>query len=412
MTIYPSVFGSTSVFGDSLPGPDAASSTPGPLDHPTNESPLSAEAATQASPIAADSLPAIDDILTPEQTPSSQPEHATPADSSIAPEATALNGKSAAEEFSALTTNAARPEGVFTTPDSLASAGSVSIPAPNEADPTESLFEGTHREPPMMGSTQIAPAAEYAAYDPRNARLELDDPDGSGRGWVIGLMATVAAGLIVVAGLFSFTDFFGGDGPETAATDDNLTSPLTPSEGSGESTEDLGGGQDGSTASSTDASALNANGLDEGTDLTVSTEDPPASPDTAVDGSAPDNDTGSGDDEPTSTSVLTADSAQLVDDFRLRLTNNGLTTGSLLPYELTNFGNSLCNFARDSSTTAEFSDVRARSIDNANSDLATDELNLVIDAAIVTFCPAEADRLGISAENLQIDEPNDEDGDN
>ena len=392
-----SVFSETTVFGD--PPSDMAPLSPSTsaLDHPTNESPLSNPVPMPPSEVASTNGLVSHDADTSDQI---QPSESSSTSTPVAGASTS-NGVPLAEELSTQTTNAARPDGVFTTPNSAASSGS--IPAENRAQPTESLFESTLREPPMAVNTQVAPPNAYDPYgDPRIARLELDDFEGSGRTWALGIMAVAAAGLIAVAGIFTFTDVFGGDDSETAATDDDVASPITSAEGSQAPTDG------GSTASSTDASALNANSPDDATDATLDTQDPSAGPDTTDNGSV-DSDS----NNPTGTSVLAADSTQLVDDFRLRLTNNGLTTGSLLPYELTNFGNSFCGFARESATTTEFSEVRARAIENATSDLAINELNLVIDAAIVTFCPAEADRLGISAGNLQIDddEDNDEDDD-
>ena len=84
-----------------------------------------------------------------------------------------------------------------------------------------------------------------------------------------------------------------------------------------------------------------------------------------------------------------------VDNFRQLLNLNGLTSGNLLPYELTNFGNAFCRYAEVSPSLSEFDVYRAEAISQTETDLTSDELDLVIDAAVVSFCPSEADRLGI-----------------
>ena len=110
-------------------------------------------------------------------------------------------------------------------------------------------------------------------------------------------------------------------------------------------------------------------------------------------------DKGSDDDAPDqSTDVAASPDRDLVAQFRQLLNTNGLTSGNLLPYELTNFGNAFCRYAQASSNPGEFDVYRTEAITKTATELNNQELNLVIDAALITFCPTEADRLGVVIE--------------
>lgn len=89
-----------------------------------------------------------------------------------------------------------------------------------------------------------------------------------------------------------------------------------------------------------------------------------------------------------------------VTQFRQLLNDNGLTSGNLLPYELTNFGTAFCRYAEASNNPTEFDSFRSQAIEQTATELNPTELHLVIDATLVTFCPDQADRLGISVKPL------------
>ncbi|MFV0525893.1 MAG: hypothetical protein ACK5RL_15505 [Acidimicrobiales bacterium] len=97
---------------------------------------------------------------------------------------------------------------------------------------------------------------------------------------------------------------------------------------------------------------------------------------------------------PSQTST-TASTAEQVAMFRGLLEDNGLTSDELSDTDVVQFGTSFCALARISDATT-FDDYRDQAIsETEETDLSDDELKLVIDAAVLSFCPNEAERLGI-----------------
>ena len=101
----------------------------------------------------------------------------------------------------------------------------------------------------------------------------------------------------------------------------------------------------------------------------------------------------------TTTSIDTTTTApiiDLVDGFRATLEENGLTSKTLTDDQIRTFATDFCERARNSSDADEFSDARNDAIEATQSLLSPDELALVINTAVATFCPEEAARLNVT----------------
>lgn len=100
--------------------------------------------------------------------------------------------------------------------------------------------------------------------------------------------------------------------------------------------------------------------------------------------------------DPAASSTLVAGDAALVTSFRDLLVQQGLTSDKLSDTEIQSFAASFCVFAQSSDNGDEFNVFREQAISETQSSLDPASLNKVIDAAVITFCPAEATRLGIT----------------
>ena len=102
--------------------------------------------------------------------------------------------------------------------------------------------------------------------------------------------------------------------------------------------------------------------------------------------------------ESSASTVLQPDRSpdELVADFRALLEENDLTSGSLTDEEIVTFGSTLCVFAASAEEPEDFDALRELAIADTESELSDVELTLAISAAIVVFCPLEAERLGIA----------------
>ncbi len=81
--------------------------------------------------------------------------------------------------------------------------------------------------------------------------------------------------------------------------------------------------------------------------------------------------------------------------FRSILADNDLASDELPDAEIRAFADSFCGMAAGAADDDDFDDIRDAAVEATNSDLADRDLRLVIDAAVISFCPDEADRLGI-----------------
>lgn len=100
--------------------------------------------------------------------------------------------------------------------------------------------------------------------------------------------------------------------------------------------------------------------------------------------------------DPGASSTLAEGDAALVGGFRALLVQQGLTSDKLTDTEIQSFAASFCVFAQSSDNADEFNVFREQAISETQSSLDPASLNKVIDAAVITFCPDEATRLGIT----------------
>jgi hypothetical protein len=98
----------------------------------------------------------------------------------------------------------------------------------------------------------------------------------------------------------------------------------------------------------------------------------------------------------TSSATTTATALSEVDGFRAILEENGLTSESLTDNQIRDFATDFCERARSSDDAEDFVNVRDEAISAANTRLSSSELTLVINTAVITFCPEEATRLSIT----------------
>lgn len=170
------------------------------------------------------------------------------------------------------------------------------------------------------------------------------------------LVIGVAAVLAVIAIGVSALLLRGGDDSTTAAGDTSTTLP----------------GATVSTAATLPAATTPASVVDPNATTTVAPADPAAS------------------------SSLAEGDATLVGGFRALLVQQGLTSDKLTDTEIQSFAASFCVFAKSSDNADEFNVFREQAISETQSSLDPASLNKVIDAAVITFCPDEATRLGIT----------------
>jgi hypothetical protein len=84
------------------------------------------------------------------------------------------------------------------------------------------------------------------------------------------------------------------------------------------------------------------------------------------------------------------------------LADGGLDSGLLTDANLEDFGDTFCVFAAVADDSTEFAELRARTTGQSTADgpdaadaLTEEELARTIDAAVVAFCPDQAERLGL-----------------
>lgn len=97
----------------------------------------------------------------------------------------------------------------------------------------------------------------------------------------------------------------------------------------------------------------------------------------------------------TTTTISEAQVEAQIAEFRAILLQNELNSEGLSDDQIEQFGSTFCIFAASSADEAEFAQFREEAIDEANSEVDTDGLELVIDTAVVVFCPDQAERLDI-----------------
>lgn len=91
------------------------------------------------------------------------------------------------------------------------------------------------------------------------------------------------------------------------------------------------------------------------------------------------------------------DPTGLVARYRDELAARDLVSTSLGDDDLTRFGYAACVFAASAEGPADFDRFRASAAADADTTLSDAEMEVVIDTAVVVFCPVDAQRLGITA---------------
>ena len=163
----------------------------------------------------------------------------------------------------------------------------------------------------------------------------------------------IVGAIVVVGGAIVFTQRGGGD--DTAAEDTTTTV-----EGAEEAPDEESG------------------------DSTTTTADPDESA----------SSTSAADESSTTTAVEPAGDPQA---FRAILTDNGLSSEQLTDEQIQDFGDTYCGFANLSDDEDAFEELRQSTIDDADSDLSDEGLGTIIDAAVIVFCPDQAERLDIDS---------------
>jgi hypothetical protein len=226
---------------------------------------------------------------------------------------------------------------------------------------------GQFGDPP----TAQSPAVDGGTHPPTSASAPSPASLGEERRSSVGLVLAVVIALVVLGG-GGYLLLSGGDEEDSASgaetTDDDSA---TTSEGDTDTA--AGAAADDSSPTPT-------------TDDTGDTDDTSGADDPADDETADDTST-----------TLAADPTQ-IDQFRSLLRENGLTSDKLADADVLGFGSSFCALAASSSSPEVFDEFRQDAIDStANTSLDPGELGMVIDSAILAFCPDEADRLAIGA---------------
>lgn len=134
------------------------------------------------------------------------------------------------------------------------------------------------------------------------------------------------------------------------------------------------------------------------------TADPPPAP--QADGADGPGDAQLGSDQghPFGTASLNSeagDAAQtdptgLVARYRQELAARDLVSTTLGDDDLTRFGYAACVFAASAEGPADFERFRTAAVADADSPLSDADMEMVIDTAVVVFCPVDAQRLGIT----------------
>ncbi len=97
-----------------------------------------------------------------------------------------------------------------------------------------------------------------------------------------------------------------------------------------------------------------------------------------------------------STSTPPRDPDELVAEFRTVLEEHDLTSGSLSDDEIITFGTTLCVFAASADEPDDFQALKDLAIEDTESELSDVELSVAISAAIIVFCPLDAERLDVT----------------
>ena len=191
---------------------------------------------------------------------------------------------------------------------------------------------------------------------------------GSGIGQALLIIGGIVAAVLV--GGFAYFILTADDVGQTATGNTTETSAGNGSETTTETTIDSETDETDTTDTSDQAT--------ETSDQTTETSDQATDTDTTSD-----------------TDTTTAPLSSLVAEFRGILEDNDLTSDSLSDDQIQTFATDFCARAGVAEDSEAFEDIRQAAIAGTESELTAEELGLVIDAAVMTFCPAEAERLDV-----------------
>lgn len=209
----------------------------------------------------------------------------------------------------------------------------------------------------------------------------VGEPEKSGGGILQAIL--IVFGMVAVAILGGLAYFYLTNGSgETTATDD------TTAVDTGDET--------------TDPTDPVAEAPDESTESTPAPDETPEEPapdegtgDTTPDGSDGEPVEPEEPEDPEDQTTTTAAATPELGEFRQILSDNNLTSENLTDDAITNFAQDFCAMAADAPDAAAFDETREASVAATNVNLTDDELRLVINAAIVSFCPDQAERLNV-----------------
>ncbi len=242
---------------------------------------------------------------------------------------------------------------------------------------------------PVTGDVGIAQSGTSPpGYDTQSMGDDMphppgdDDYDESERSGGFGRIAAIAIGVLALAGIGAAAFVvLGGDGNETAAAEDTSSTTAEPGE-EGQTTEPT-------TDTTTDGETGPESTVDGETTSTetVSSEQPEDGSSTTIDGTST---TEEADSTTTAAPIL-----DQVPEFRRLLADAGLTSDNLSDDDIRTFGASVCILANTAEDLDDYEDLRADRIEQTETELTSEELSLVVDSAVLAFCPDQAQRIGL-----------------
>ncbi len=301
------------------------------------------------------------------------------------------------------------PDGRWWAPDS----------GPDDLDPPDSTGGGENAQipPPSDQKTKTLGALP-------GSEAGLWQPDESIPLWKrtpVVLSAGVVALLIVVTTAVALS---GGDSDRTE-TDQSDETAATADQSSNQTSSSIGAGEPSQSASEQDSSSNGTLGepgaADDGavpgqdsTDSTNSNSATTASADNSTastDNGQTETTAGAATTEQATTTQTAADESSnspvdspiivdpadkaRADELRAYLADNGLSGELINDADLVEFANTFCIFAITADSRTEYESSRNEAIADSSSELTQQELAVAVDGAIQTFCPDDAQRLGL-----------------
>ncbi len=277
---------------------------------------------------------------------------------------------------------------------------------------TSSAAYGTGATTAVADRTMVAPAG-YAPEAQAGGGILEEPPTtpvgGSDKASVIkrNPALVAAGGLIVVAMVIAgyLMTQSGGDGstlqsPSDLAESSSDTSlPATDDAAVDDSMTDDAMSEDSMTDDAMVDDAMTEDPVTDDVMVDDAMTEDPVTDDVMVDdamtegtGTDTDNDGGTGEE----TTAVSEQDAVLIDQFRTKLDELEITAAALSSGELLAFGQTACGYAQNSASLDEYTTTRDDALAAAqNEELGSEELSLVVDAAVTVFCADDAGRIGL-----------------